>query len=75
MVHVWNPKDGVNMTTLTTEDDTRIVTSLAFSPDGRYIAVLADASVIFIFNWIKGNIFFNMSHEVHEVNSYRKNDF
>lgn len=63
LVHVWHPKDGVIITTLSTEDNSHIITSLAFSPDGRFLAILADASIIYIFNWIKGTNFVSIERK------------
>lgn len=57
LVHIWHPQDGTIVTKLTIEKATRIITCLSFCSNGRLIAILCDASVIHVFNWIKGKSF------------------
>lgn len=53
LVHVWRPSDGVNVAVLRAGPEA-VITALSFSPSGRLLASLADASTVHIFNWIKG---------------------
>ncbi|XP_069172867.1 echinoderm microtubule-associated protein-like 5 isoform X2 [Procambarus clarkii] len=53
LVHVWRPSDGTTTAVLRGGPET-LVSALSFSPSGRFLASLADASVVHIFNWIKG---------------------
>ncbi|XP_042240211.1 echinoderm microtubule-associated protein-like 6 isoform X2 [Homarus americanus] len=53
LVHVWRPSDGTNVAVLRGGKET-IITALSFSPSGRFLASLADASTVHVFNWIKG---------------------
>ncbi|RXG53395.1 hypothetical protein Avbf_06663 [Armadillidium vulgare] len=54
MIHIWHPKDGAIVTKLAVERCTKIITCLSFCSNGRYIAALSDASVVHVFNWVKG---------------------
>ncbi|XP_042878001.1 echinoderm microtubule-associated protein-like 5 [Penaeus japonicus] len=53
LIHVWRPLDGANVGVLRGGSE-GVITSLSFSPSGRFLASLADGSVVHIFNWIKG---------------------
>ncbi|ROT74041.1 putative echinoderm microtubule-associated protein-like 5 isoform X2 [Penaeus vannamei] len=53
LIHVWRPLDGANVGVLRGGLES-VVTSLSFSPSGRFLASLADASVVHIFSWMKG---------------------
>ena len=55
LVHVWRPSDGSLVTVLQGDSKDQIITSMSFSPKGRQLAFLADATTIYLFNWIKGN--------------------
>ncbi|XP_066956728.1 echinoderm microtubule-associated protein-like 6 isoform X2 [Macrobrachium rosenbergii] len=53
LIHVWRPSDGANVAVLRGGAE-NVITSLSFSPSGRFLASLADAANVHVFNWIKG---------------------
>ncbi|KAK7068132.1 hypothetical protein SK128_025077 [Halocaridina rubra] len=53
LIHVWRPSDGANVAVLRGGQE-EVITSLSFSPSGRFLASLADAATVHIFNWIRG---------------------
>nr|XP_053632744.1 echinoderm microtubule-associated protein-like 5 [Cherax quadricarinatus] len=53
LVHVWSASDGSTAAVLRGGPEA-LITSLTFSPSGRFLASLADASIVHVFNWIKG---------------------
>ena len=57
LIHVWRPMDGANVAVLRGGNE-NVITALSFSPSGRFLASLADAATVHIFNWIKGILLF-----------------
>ncbi|CAL4098989.1 unnamed protein product, partial [Meganyctiphanes norvegica] len=53
LIHVWRPVDGTSVGVLRGGDEA-VVTHLSFAPEGRFLASVADAMVLHIFNWVKG---------------------
>ncbi|XP_076049274.1 echinoderm microtubule-associated protein-like 5 [Oratosquilla oratoria] len=52
LVHVWRPSDGTTITLLQGGDED-VVTAISFSPGGRFLATIADATTLHVFNWVK----------------------
>lgn len=69
LIHVWRPLDGANVGVLRGGPESVII-SLSFSPSGRFLASLADASVVHIFSWTKG---MEVKPDVYGREGYEKN--
>ena len=64
VIHVWRPSDGKIVTALMGNKNDAVITSLTFSPSGRFLASLVDACAVHVFNWIKGLIDFFLNFQI-----------